>query len=52
MSKANLIRLDGSENLVANIGYEGIEVAQIKNDFDSRYPWNRMEEIVDINGNT
>lgn len=49
MSKANLIRLDGSENLVANIGYEGVEV--VANDFDSRYPWNKIEEIVDANGN-
>lgn len=49
MSKTNLIRLDGSENLVANIGYEGVEV--VVNDFDSRYPWNKIEEIVDANGN-
>ena len=47
MAKANLTRLDGSEGLVANIGYEGVEVVQ--NDFDSRYPWNSMV-IIEENG--
>lgn len=44
-----LTRLDGSENLKANIGYKGVEV--IQNDFDTKYPWNRMEEIEDSAGN-
>ncbi len=47
MSKAKLQRLDGSENLTANIGYEGVEVVQ--NDFDNKYPWNSIT-VVEDNG--
>jgi hypothetical protein len=47
MSKAILTRLDGSENLIANIGYENVEA--VNNGFDNCYPWNSMT-IVEENG--
>lgn len=48
MSKAILTRLDGAENLTANVGFS--DVQDVVNDFDSRYPWNSITEIEDANG--
>lgn len=45
MSKM-LTRTYGSEELIANIGYEGVEVT---NSFDSKYPWSEIQ-IIEENG--
>lgn len=47
---AKLERIRGSQPLVANFGYENGE--EVRNDFDSKYPFNGIKEVVDERGNT
>lgn len=47
---AELIREKGSRDLVANFGYANGE--EVVNHFDSKYPWNGIEEIVDDYGDS
>ena len=42
---AELTRIKGAQNLTANKGYKGEEVAI--NDFDSKEPWNEMKIFQD-----
>lgn len=46
---AELTREKGSSELIANFGYA--DGAEVVNDFDSKYPWNSIEEVTDSNEN-
>lgn len=46
---AELTRIKGSQPLVANYGYANGE--EVRNDFDSKYPYSEIHEVVDDYGN-
>lgn len=48
---AKLTRERGSANLIAQVDYSGNK-SGVRNDFDSRYPFGSIEDVVDTQGNS